>query len=95
MKLSMEDFERSGQADPLALFEQGIKAELTREKYMRTLRQVLCGMLEDILQGTFEERTAQLVKHRRDDLGWVRDLLLSLSRNLRERTLLPPDHRST
>ena len=92
MKLRIEDFERSVQSDPLDLFNHGIKAELTREKYTRTLRQVLCGMLEDILQGTFEERVAQLVKYGRDDPEWVRDLMLSLSRKLRERTLLPADH---
>ncbi len=33
MKLTMEEFERVGQAAPLDLFNQGIKAEMTREKY--------------------------------------------------------------
>ncbi len=42
MKLAMEDFERVGQTAPLALFNQGIKAEETREKYTRTLRQGFC-----------------------------------------------------
>ena len=62
MKLTMDDFERVSQAAPLALFNQGIKAEETREKYTRTLRQVLCGMLEDILEGDLEGRVKQLVQ---------------------------------
>ncbi len=92
MKLTMEEFERVEQAAPLVLFNQGIKAEMTREKYTRTLRQVLCGMLEDILEGDLEGRAEQLVQHGREDPAWVRDLLLSLSRKLLERTRLAPDN---
>ena len=92
MKLTMDDFERVSQAAPLALFNQGIKAEETREKYTRTLRQVLCGMLEDILEGDLEGRVKQLVQYGREDPTWVRDLLLSLSRKLLERTRLAPDN---
>ncbi|MCE2498801.1 MAG: hypothetical protein J4F28_07440 [Nitrosopumilaceae archaeon] len=51
MKLAIEEFERTGEADPLALYNQGIKAEKTREKYTRMLRLVLCDLLEDILKG--------------------------------------------
>ena len=92
MKLAIEEFERTGEADPLALFDQGIKAEETREKYTRMLRLVLCRMLEDILEGTFEERAGQLVRQGREDPLWVRDLMLSISRKMRERTVLEPGH---
>jgi len=92
MKLAVEEFERTGEADPLALFNQGIKAEETREKYTRMLRLVLCRMLEDILHGTFEERVEQLVRQGREDPGWARDLMLSISRKMRERTVWERDH---
>lgn len=92
MKLTVEDFERMGEADPLALFDQGIRAEKTREKYTRMLRLVLCRMLENMLEGTFEERAGQLVRQGREDPLWVRDLMLSISRKMRERTAPEPGH---
>lgn len=92
VKLTVEEFERVDDSDPLALFNQGIKSDKTREKYTRTLRNVLCHMLEDILKGTFEERAEQFVRQGREDPGWARDLILSISRKLRERTTLAPDH---
>ena len=61
MKLEVEEFERTEEADPLALFNQGIKADEMREKYTR----ILCSMLEDILKGTFEESAEQLVRQGR------------------------------
>ena len=93
MKLLRDDMVRAADAPPLALFEQGIRAEETRARYTRALRQVACEFLEDILEGTFEERVAQMVKTARDDPGWARDLMISLAWKLRERTKLPRDHR--
>ena len=49
-------------------------------------------MLEEILEGTFEERVIQLVQYGKQDPQWTRDMLLSLSRMLRQRTKLPHDH---
>ena len=88
MKITLAEFERTGGAPPLEMFTQGIKAEETREKYTRTLRRVLCNVFEEILEGTFEERAAQLVRHGREHPDWVRDLLLNLSKKLRARTEL-------
>ncbi len=51
----------------------------------------MCEFLEEILEGTFEERVAQLVRHGREEPEWTRDLLLNLSRKIRERTVLPHD----
>jgi len=48
--------------------------------------------LEDILDGTFDQRANQLVKLAKEDPKWIMDLLLSLSTKLRERTILPKDH---
>ena len=44
-----------------------------------------------MLEGTFEERVQQMVNIGREDPGWMRDLLLNLSRKLRERTEIPKD----
>ena len=91
MKITRAEFERTKDAPPLEMFAQGIKAEETREKYTRTLRRVLCGVFEEILEGTFEERAAQLVRYGRENPEWVRDLLLNLSKKLRARTELARD----
>ena len=92
MKLSKEDVVRVSDADPLDLFLQGIRAEETREKYTRTLKQVLCKFLEDILEGDFEARARQFVAYAKEDPDWMLALLLNLSRKLRERTELPADN---
>ena len=91
MKITRAEFKRTKDAPPLEMFAQGIKAEETREKYTRTLRRVLCGVFEEILEGTFEERAAQLVRYGRENPEWVRDLLLNLSKKLRARTELARD----
>ena len=48
---------------PPDLFRQGIRAEKTHEKYTRTLRKIACDIMEDVLQGDFEERVAASVGH--------------------------------
>ena len=83
---------RAGDGKPLDLFRQGIRAEVTLARYTSTLRLIVCEFLEDILEGTFEERVDQLVKYGRDDPDWTRDLLVNLVRKLRERSELPKDH---
>ena len=92
MKLTKEEFQRVDAASPMELFYQGIKAEETRDKYTRTLRHVLCGILEEILDGDFEERVEQFVKYGRENPEWMRDLMLSISKKLRRRTQLSRDH---
>ncbi|RNJ78238.1 MAG: integrase, partial [Nitrosopumilus sp. H13] len=92
MKLTRDEFERIGTEPPLELFRQGIKAEETKEKYTRTLRQVLCKILGEILEGDFEQRVEQLVRYGRENPDWTRDLLLNISKKLRERTELPHNH---
>ena len=79
-------------ASPLDLFAQGIKSGETLDKYTRTLRRITCNILEDVLEGSFEERVQQMVTMGRNDPKWMRDLLLNLSKKLRERTELPEDH---
>lgn len=91
MKLTREDIIRSDDTSPLLLFAQGIPAEITRKKYTATLRLIMCEVFEDILEGSFEDRVGQFVKHAKDDPNWARDVLLSLSWKLRERTEKPKD----
>ena len=99
MKLAKEDVVRMDDASPLDLFRQSIKSEETLDKYERTLRQVTCEFFEDVLKEheteevAFEERVARLVRRGREDPLWARDLLISLSAKLRERTRLDRDDR--
>ena len=92
MKLTKKDITRSHDTSPLHLFRQGIRSEVTLKTYTYTLRKVLCDILEDVLEGDFEQRAGQFVQRARDDPDWTRDLLLSLAWKLRERTELPKDH---
>ena len=88
MKIRKDEFKRIQAAPPLDMFLQGIKSPHTRDKYTRTLKQVLCKILEDILEGSFEERIAQIISRGKSDPDWLRDLLLNISQKLRERTEL-------
>lgn len=89
MKLTRDEFQRSTEQHPLELFRQGIRSEQTLEKYHRTLEMLLTKVLEDIFEGSFEERVSQLVKNGRENPDWTRDLLLNLSKKIRERTTHP------
>ncbi len=73
----------------MELFQQGIKAKVTKEKYTRVLRKILTDILENVLEGTFEERAAELVNRTKKDPDWGMSVLLALSKKLKERTELP------
>jgi hypothetical protein len=87
LKLRKEDIQSISE-EPLQLFYQGIKSPVTKEKYTRTLKRILCDVLEDILTGTFEERAAQFVNRSKSDPAWAMGVLLSISKKLRDRTEL-------
>ncbi len=91
MKLTKEGFERTDTASTMELFLQGIKAEQTREKYTHSLRYILCGVLDEILDGTFEQRVEQFVKYGKENPDWIRDLLLGISKKMRQ--CVPNYHR--
>lgn len=79
----------------MELFYQGIRAEATREKYTRTLRRIVCEILEDVLEGTFGDRVNQLVRKAKLDPEWCLSILLTISKKQKERTTLdqkPPDY---
>lgn len=92
MKITKQDLAETRDGSPLELFRQGIRAEETMTKYTNTLRRILCDVLEEILEGTFEQRAAQLVAEGKKNPEWVRDILLLISKKQRERTCLPRDH---
>ncbi|HEU5488170.1 MAG: hypothetical protein KGH87_04595 [Thaumarchaeota archaeon] len=87
MKLRKEDIQSISE-ESLQLFYQGIKSPVTKEKYTRTLRRILCDVLEDILTGTFEERASQFVNKSKNDPAWAMGVLLSISKKMRDRTEL-------
>ncbi len=89
VKLAKDEIERARDASPMDLFAQGIRSKETLDKYTRTLRKITCEFLEDILEVTFEELVVQLVRHGRGESECTRDLLLNLSKNLRDRLLHP------
>lgn len=92
MKITKEELTRSTDEPALELFLQGIKAEATKKKYTRTLKKIVCYVFEVILEGDFEQRVNQLVKLARENPKGATELLLSLSKKLRQRTELPKDH---
>lgn len=73
----------------LELFYHGIKSKETKDKYTRTLRRILCDILENVLEGSFEDRTSQLVSKTKKDPDWGMSVMLALSKKLKERSELP------
>lgn len=92
MKITKEELNRSETESALDLFLQGIRAEATKKKYTRTLRRILCDIFEDLLDGDFGQRANQLVMLAKEDPDSVKDMLLKLSKKLKQRTELPRDN---
>jgi len=92
LKITKEELNRSETESALDLFLQGIKAEATKKKYTRTLRRILCDIFEDVLDGDFGQRANQLVRTAKEDPDSVKDMLLKLSKKLKQRTELPRDN---
>ena len=95
MKITREEFEETADAtagDPMELFMQGIRSEATKRYYVHMLRLILCEVLGDVLDGTFEQRAGHLVRMARDDPDRILSLMLRISAKLRERTELPHDN---
>lgn len=88
MKLTKEEIEVFS-GEPIELFYQGIKSPVTRAKYTEILKRVLCEALEDLLEGSFEQRAKQLVMESKQNPEWATTVLLALAKKLKERTTLP------
>lgn len=89
MKLRLEEFKRTEEKSAIQLFLDGIKAEETKNYYIRRLRYLLCGVFEEIFSGSFEERAKELVVRAREDPKFVVDLMLNLLELCKHRTSLP------
>ena len=92
MKILREELQQQREELPIELFYAGCKSPETKKKYTRTLQKILCDVLEDVLEGSFEQRANQLVSYSQENPKWVQGILLQLSEKLRERTELSPDH---
>ena len=66
MKLAAAEASMTGERRRPDLFRQGMRAVKTREKYARALRKMVCEIMEDVLQGDFEERLAVMVGRGRE-----------------------------
>jgi len=86
LKITKEELNHSEIESALDLFLQGIRAEATKKKYTRTLRRILCEIFEDVLDGDFEQRANELVEVVKENPEWVKDLLLRLSKKVKQRT---------
>lgn len=87
-KITKEEIEVFSQ-EPIELFYSGIKSPVTKKKYTDILRKVLCETLEEILDGSFEQRAKQLVLESKQNPEWSTGILLALAKKLKERTNLP------
>ncbi|MBA4717753.1 MAG: hypothetical protein HRO68_01025 [Nitrosopumilus sp.] len=72
--------------EPIDLFYQGFKSKATRDTYTRKLKKILCEYLEDILNGSFENRAKQLVSITNNNNQESTRIILSLSKMLKNRT---------
>jgi|SRR5579885_430563 hypothetical protein len=93
LKITKEDLQAIKE-EPIKLFYQGLRSKATRDKYTRTLRRMLCETLEDILEGNFEERAKQLVELGKQKPEWITMALLTISKKLKERTILNPSDKN-
>ncbi|MFM7796497.1 MAG: integrase, partial [Candidatus Nitrosotenuis sp.] len=88
MKIENKDLQITNRS-ALELFYHGIKSKETKDKYTRTLRRILNDVLENVLQGSFEDRASQLVNKAKMDPEWGMSVMLALSKKLKERSELP------
>lgn len=86
-KDSLVDFD----SEPIDLFYQGFKSQSTKITYTRKLRKILCEYLEDVLDGTFENRVSQLVHITQYNPKQAMIILLTLSKMLKDRTQKNPN----
>lgn len=88
MKIYREELQQQKEEVPIELFYAGCRSPATKTNYTRTLRKILC----DVLEGTFEQRANQLISYSKENPKWIQGVLLQLSEKLRKRTELPLEH---
>ena len=86
MKLKKDSIRPISEQDPLKLFHASIRAERIDKDYTRRLRQILCDVLETVLDGTFEERVKEFVEIGKNNPDKMLGILVELSAIMHERT---------
>ena len=86
-KISQDDLEEISD-NAYKNFLDGIRSPITKERYTRIMHNHLMGTFDEFLNGTFDERCAQLVDLAKKDPAKVTQLMRSLARKLKERTEL-------
>ena len=86
MKVNPKDIRPISDEDPLKLFHASIRSPSTDKGYTGKLRLILCDVLEDVLEGTFEQRARQFVELGRNEPKKMMSILLELSEAMSERT---------
>ena len=90
MKITDDDIDSIDNAAPIELFYRGIRAEQTKLSYEIQLKYILCDVCENLLNGTFEERAAELVERIRKDPDWGCKLMLKMAMGWGKKAKLDP-----
>ena len=90
MKITDDDIDSIDNATPLELFYRGIRNEQTKLSYENQLKYILCDVCENLLNGTFGERAAELVERVRKDPDWGCKLMLKIVMGWSEKAKLDP-----
>lgn len=90
MKITNEDIVKLNK-NPLELFYNSFRSQSTKISYTRKLKKVFCDYLEDVLHGNFEERVYEFVNISKNDTDRITSILLTLSKELKKRTILDKD----
>ena len=93
LKLSKLDIDIETQ-DSLDLFYAGIKAEQTKTTMDRLLRKFLLEACEDILHGTYRQRSEEFVNLAREKPIEATNIIIAYVKQLRKRTQLPKDDKN-
>jgi len=93
LKLTKEEIQTFSD-EPIELFYQGIKSPVTKKKYTDILRKILCETLEELLEGSFEQRAKQLVLEAKQNPEWATGVFLALAKRLKERTQLDVNNKN-
>jgi len=97
LKLTEKDFEEIT-SDPLKLFYGSIKSPETRRQYEGYLKDFVCNVLCDVLDGSFEERAKQFIDISKTNPDKLSKIMYAYISAVKKRTELPkgnPDHIGT
>ena len=86
MKLKKNRGRPISEQDPLKLFHASNRSKRTDANYTRKLRQILCDVLETVLDGTFEERVKEFVEIGKNNPDKMMGILVGFSAIMRKRT---------